>query len=233
LSELRGSAMSAANLRLDWCDHQAAKYAVEKWHYSGRMPVGPMVKIGAWENDDFIGAVLFGRGANNSIGRPYGLRQTEVCELVRIALRAHVTAVSRIVSISLQLLKQHCGGIRLVISYADDRQGHIGVIYQAGNWLYVGRAMSSTEFFHDGRWKHNREITSGAFGKRRRLTDYSGLPRRLVPGKHKYLMPLDLDMRRQVAVLFKPYPKRATSIDVDAPADQAGEGGSIPTVALH
>ena len=52
------------NLHLDWCSYEAAKYAVEHWHYSHSLPIGKLVKIGVWEDDQFIGAVVFGYGAN-------------------------------------------------------------------------------------------------------------------------------------------------------------------------
>jgi hypothetical protein len=52
-------------------------------------------------------------------------------------------------------------------------------------------------------------------------------------GKHKYLFPLDEDMRKRLTPLRKPYPKRAGSIVADAPAIHAGEGGAEPTPALH
>jgi hypothetical protein len=37
----------------------------------------------------------------------------------------------------------------------------------------------------------------------------------------------------RIAPLAKPYPKRATSVDSDAPEVHSGEGGAIPTVALQ
>ena len=82
-------------LKIDWCTHQAAKYAVENWHYSKRMPMPPMVRIGAWEDDNYIGCVLYARGANMNIGKPFGLAATEVAELVRVALRSHVAPCRR------------------------------------------------------------------------------------------------------------------------------------------
>lgn len=222
-------------LRVDWCSHEAAKYAVEHWHYSRRMPVGKMSRLGVWESQRFVGVILFARGANHTIGMEYGLTTYEVCELVRVALTNHVTPVSRILAIAIKLVCDLSDGLRLIVSYADSEQGHHGGIYQASNWTYVGRGQGSTEFWHEGRWKHNREVTAGAFGKPRRLADYKALPTRKTIGKHKYLYPLDDAMRRQIAPLAKPYPKRprAESIDGDAPAFHAGEGGSIPTSALH
>ena len=52
-------------------------------------------------------------------------------------------------------------------------------------------------------------------------------------GKHRYLMPLDDDMRKQIEPLRKPYPKRVRSVENDTPAIQAGEGGVNPTRTLQ
>ena len=68
----------------------------------------PLVKIGCWEDADYIGCVLFGRGASPYLGKQYGLTQLECCELVRIALRKHETPVTRIVKIAIKLLRKQC-----------------------------------------------------------------------------------------------------------------------------
>ena len=60
------------------CSHEAAKYAVMNWHYSKTMPIGKLVKYGVWENDKFVGCVIFGRGASPHIGDLYGLKQNEI-----------------------------------------------------------------------------------------------------------------------------------------------------------
>lgn len=59
-----------------------------------------------------------------------------------------------------------------------------------------------------------------------------GLRKRLTPGKHRYLMPLDDEMRAKIAPLARPYPKRAGSIASDATANHAGKGSATPTPAL-
>jgi hypothetical protein len=71
------------------CDFAAAKYAIMHWHYSRTVPKGKLVTFGAWEDSQFIGAVVYGRGVSDNLGTAYGLDQTEVCELVRVALTAH------------------------------------------------------------------------------------------------------------------------------------------------
>lgn len=232
--------MSAPTLRLDWCTHAAAKYAVENWHYSKRMPMPPIVKVGVWETDAFVGCVLFARGANAQIGAPYRLGCTEVAELVRVALTTHVTPVSRILSIACRFLLRRSPGLRLLVSYADPVEGHHGGIYQACGWVYEGPCSESTLFLHEGRWKHQREVNADSFGKSgggsAKVAGWQSLPRRKTPGKHKYLLPLDPAMRAQIAPLAKPYPKRAVSDGAGKGSPvgtTTGEGGSIPTPALH
>lgn len=107
------------NLRLDWVDYAAAKYAVTHWHYSRSMPTPPVNKIGVWESQQFIGVVLFSRGANKNLFSPYGLELTEGAELTRIALRTHIVPVSKIISLSVHLVKKRNPQLRFLISFAD------------------------------------------------------------------------------------------------------------------
>lgn len=232
------SAASKPTLRLDWCTHAAAKYAVENWHYSKRMPMPPLVMVGAWEDGAFIGCVVFARGANMNIGAPYGLDQTNCAELVRVALHRHSAPVTRIVSIAARFLRRNSPGLRLIVSYADPSEGHHGGIYQGGNWIYVGRSSEATEFLHEGRWKHQREVTAVSFastgspgsGKAQNL---SALEKRRKPGKHKYLMPLDDEMRSRVEPLAKPYPKRSICAGTSTrDGTPVAVGGATPTPAL-
>jgi len=218
-------------LKIDWCTHEAARYAVENWHYSKRMPMPPFVRVGAWEDGKFIGCVLFARGANQNLGKPYGLTQTECTELVRVALTKHRSEVSRVVAIAIRFLRKHSPGLRLLVSYADPAEGHHGGIYQAGGWLYCGRSEQATQYLHEGRWKHSREVTSGAFGQARTVKDHRALQSRTMPGKHRYLFPLDAAMAAQIAPLSKPYPKRPAKSSPDGTTIR--EGGALPTAGLQ
>jgi hypothetical protein len=200
--------MSKTDLKLDWATHEAAKYAVMHWHYSKRMPMPPLLKIGIWEDGVFVGVVLFGRGSTSTLGRKFGCSQLETTELVRIAMRDHATTVSRVVSIAIAFLKRKNPGLKIVISFADPSQGHIGSIYQAGNWIYTGMSPPDKQYFYQERWQHSREIRGGAFGGKRKLKDYSHLPFKIASGKYRYVMPLDKKMRKQIEPLRKPYPKK-------------------------
>ena len=191
------------------CDHDAAKYAVLHWHYSRRMPAGKLVKFGVWESGEFIGAVVYGRGANHNLGAGFGLAQDQVCELVRVALREHAAPVTQVVAASLRELRRGNPGLRLVISYADPEHGHHGGIYQAGSWLYLGPSDAQAALLVDGVPMHKRTASANyGTASPELLRDMLKVPVEWAPvrWKHRYVMPLDRGMRRQLERLARPYP---------------------------
>lgn len=220
------------SLRLDWCKHDAAAYACKHWHYSKTVPVSKSVYVGVWEHDQFIGAVIFGWGANNRIAAPFGLTQTQVCELVRVALRRHNAPVSRIVALAMRFLHKQSPGVQLVVSYADPTEGHVGSIYQAGNWVYLGATSDSFEYRLNGLRLHKRSFTGAVFGKPKRALPSQAVKVR-TSGKHKYVFPLDKSWRAKLEPIAKPYPKRVGSADSGTGGVQPSGGGASPTSTLH
>lgn len=194
---------SRPELYLNWATHAAAKYAVENWHYTGKMPVNKLVKVGVWENGEYIGVVIFGMGASAVIHRQFNVKPTQVCELVRVALREHKTTVLKMLSVALRFLKMNSPNLRVVVSFADPAEGHHGGIYQATNWIYTGDSQPTIEYYFNGDWRHVTDIY-----KRVRRENIKGLKTRKKQGKHRYVMPLDKEMAVQIAPLAKPYPKR-------------------------
>lgn len=218
-------------LRLDWTSYDAAAFACRHWHYSRSVPASRLMVVGVWEDGDFKGVVTFSRGATPRIGTPYGLGPTTICELTRVALRDHATPVSRIVAIGLRLLRKRCPGLRLVISYAASERGHHGGIYQAGGWVYVG-TIASHGFILKGDFVHARSVGSkyGTGAARLEWLRANVDPEaEKVTGlvRHKYLMPLDDEMREQIGPQALPYPKRVKQAMAGHPPAQR-RGSSDP-----
>lgn len=222
-------------LKVDWCSYEAAKYACQNWHYSGVIPVGKLVKVGAWENGVFIGCVLFGRGANNNMLKPFGLNADQGCELVRVALNKHKTPVSRIMALAVKFLKKSNPNLKLVVSYADVDAGHHGGIYQACNWIYDGLHNAGTmgAFIINGKKVHPKSVHSKGIKQNieavRKHLDPNAT-KFITKGKHRYLMPLDDKTKKSIILRSLPYPKRdkqATS------GDQLESGGAAPTITLQ
>ena len=194
--------------------------------------------VGVWERGEFVGVIIFASGASPDLVKPYGLAKTEGCELVRVALRKHASAVSKMIAIAIRMLKKKMPGLRLIVSFADQEQNHHGGIYQAGGWVYTG-SQTLHAYKINGKIEHPKTLHSryGVGGQ-----SIPWLRANVDPGaerirnglKHRYLMPLDDAMRRQVQQLARPYPKRtnaaASSEDPDV---QSGQGGSTPTQPLQ
>lgn len=149
-------------MKLTRATPQAIKYACLHWHYSKCVPVNPIGYNVYNDNEEWCGVVLYGSGANNEIGRAYNLVQGAVLELVRVALNGKQEQTSKAVSMSLKQLKKDVPQCRLVVSYADCDQHHLGTIYQATNWIYTGTMMQNktdSSWVIKGKRYHGRVIS--------------------------------------------------------------------------
>lgn len=210
-----------SRLRVEWCSTKAATFAVTHWHYSRTLPAGKTVRLGVWWDGRFMGAVVFSRPGRNQ-HLMFALRPEEVSELARVALDRHEGFhVTEVVARAMKLLRQRCPGLLLVVSFADPAEGHLGRIYQAGNWIYTGRSAASRSLLHNGHKLHKRSYTGSNFG-RPRTPPPPGSAWVPVPGKHRYVMPLDRRMRKHVLKLSKPYPQHADALTEGA-GHQPGE----------
>ena len=147
-------------LYIDYCSHEASVYAVSHWHYSKIVPGGRLVRYGVWENGKFIGAIIYGCGVNPNIGSFLKLEMHEITELLRVALNNHQAPVSKIVAISMKLLKKDFPKIRALVSYADPEQNHKGKIYQAMNWYYIGDTKPAFKYSKNGKFFHQRTMVN-------------------------------------------------------------------------
>lgn len=206
------------SLRLDWCSHAAAKYACENWHYAKKMVTGKTTKIGVWEDDKYIGCIIYGRGANNNALKKYGLDITEGCELMRIALTNHKYPVTKIMSISRKMLLKLSPELKLCISYADPAQGHEGTIYKADNWIYEG--ITAPVDYYINRQGKELHWRNARFAQKRG----EKLDMFYRPGKHKFLYPLNRE-----------WYNRTMRVELESKAlgFQSKESGAIPTSAHH
>lgn len=209
------------------CSRDAALHATRWWHYSRSMPLGRVICYGAWWQGEFRGAVVYARGNNRHLGKPYGLSDSRhVVELCRIALDDHPEfPVTQVVARTLSQLQHTNSGLRLALSFADPEHGHDGAIYRAGNWIYLGRTEPVRYFLHRGRWVHQRDVTGAPqfhsrasgihhpnVGGNQSHIDIAALPFREASPKHRYGYPFDRAMRRQLTHLSVPFPGQRLKI---------------------
>lgn len=195
---------SKGDFKVDWVSTKVARYACENWHYAGTLPPSKVACLGAWEGGRFVGVAVFGCGVSAWLVTKYGLRRHEGVELVRVAMREHETPVTRFLSIAMRMLKVQFPALRVVVSYADPNERHDGKIYQAGNWVYEGTGSKGKPLYKapDGKIVHNRKVTPSGYAmifnrwaRVYRIDECEGIEQ---VGKHRYVYPLDKEMRELV-----------------------------------
>lgn len=141
-------------------------------------------------------------------------------------------------ALGFKFLKKNSPGLKLIVSFADPNEGHHGGIYQATNWVYTGKSSKTFKYLDfNGREWHSRQVSEKGYkvqqGKLRKTVKPSHCKKILCDGKHRYLMPLEDEMKKKIEPLRKPYPKRASSVESGTSPVQGERGGESPTDALQ
>jgi len=194
-------------------DKNIACEIVVKNHYLHRKP-NCIHSYGLYDNGLLLGVIIYGIPASHYVMQLCGKEESKnVIELVRLwtvddGLR---NKESYLISHSLKMLP-----FEIVISYADESYGHVGIVYQATNWLYTGLTDKHAAWKVDGNSKqHSRHLFDGYGGISNakiilgdRMTSYQR------PQKHRYIF-FNTNKRRKKELLKKlkyqivPYPKSA------------------------
>lgn len=215
-------------MRLEKASYKAIKYACMNFHYA---KVVPSMSFGysVFNNkNEWCGVIIFNRGCVSS-AKQYGFQNGEVCELIRMALNGNQESTSKALSVAVRLFKKQNPLVKLLISFADTEQNHIGTIYQAGNWFFIDSYVTSDVFYNTNNKRvHPRRITQTGFvksynNKIDKCLKYSEVKRIKGMVKHKYIYPLHKSLIPLCKSLSKPYPKRGNSINGNASANHAEE----------
>jgi len=112
-------------------------------HYAKRMcPIS--FAFGCYVDNKLIGVITYGVPSSSTLragicGEVY---KEQVLELNRLCCENIKNVASFLISKSLQMLPKPC----IVVSYADTKQGHIGYVYQATNFIYTGLSAKRTDW---------------------------------------------------------------------------------------
>jgi hypothetical protein len=188
-------------------NYEDTKDLILNVHYAKRMP-SISYAYGLFEDGNLVGLVSYGVPASPRVceGLCGKEHSKKVLELNRLVLRNNKkNEASILVSKSLKLLPKPS----IVISYADTSQNHVGYIYQATNFIYLGLSAKAKDrvFVNGEKSKHGRHMIS---------TDIEDIKEKTVlvdrPRKHRYLHIMankrdKKELLKQLKYEIKPYPK--------------------------
>lgn len=192
-------------------DYRTAMDAVVRNHYLHRK-APCSVAFGLYRSDDLVGVVCYGTPSSAPLRR--GIAGDEnilnVIELTRLWVCDSVPKNGESFLIGNTLRK--CGK-EIVVSFAEIDQGHLGVVYQATNWLYTGLSAKRTNWTVEGLSKHCQTIADKHTSKELKALHGDKFTLQPRPRKHRYVFINAKGYRRKRLMQMLrypvlPYPKR-------------------------
>lgn len=168
-------------------------------------------KTDLFSNEKCIGVVIYGTPSSAPLRR--GIcgdeEKDNVIELTRLWIKDGTpkNTESYLIGNTLKLIDKE-----IVVSFAEIEQGHLGIVYQATNWIYTGLSAKRTNWTVKGIDKHCQTIADKYTSKelREKYGDNFTLVDR--PRKHRYVY-FNANKRRKKQLFKKlkykpePYPK--------------------------
>ena len=150
-------------------DKDLSRETIIKNHYSKKCYNGTYVNLGVFIKGEFLGVLQYGYAMNPASGGSLvtGTEMNQYLELNRMWIADDVGDYpeSKAISYSIKYIKGKLKTIKWIQSFADERCGGLGIVYQACSFRFYGEHTSS--FWElDGETFHNSIKTSEKAGKR-------------------------------------------------------------------
>ena len=169
--------------------------------------------FGLYLGKEIKGVITYGTPSSATLRRGIaGLKHaSNVIELTRLWICDSVpkNGESYLIGNTLKLVDKE-----IIVSYAEIGQGHLGIVYQASNWLYTGLSAKRKNWTIEGINKHCQTIADKYTSKQ--LKELYGSKFKLVdrPRKHRYIYINTKYKKRKFEILndlkyeIQPYPKK-------------------------
>jgi hypothetical protein len=150
-------------------DRKEANKTIIKNHYSKKVYNGTYINLGVFINDEMLGVLQYGYAMNPASCESVveGTEMNQYLELNRMWLddKAIRNSESKAIAYSIKYINGKIKTIKWIQSFADERCGGLGIVYQACSFNFYGEHTSS--FWElDGETFHNSIKTSEKAGKR-------------------------------------------------------------------
>ena len=191
---------------------RVAKALLVPHHYLHSVPGGTLMAFGIFLGARLLGALTLGVGPKNGHRLVKDAGPDDVITLTRFWLDDALprNSESRVLGIVLRSLRRHTS-LRFVLTYADPSADHVGTVYMAGGWMYVGLSEATPLYdLGDGVARHSRTVAHALGTHSLKHFARHGVEVRVVPQarKHRYVYLLDPTVRNQLLVPVLPFPKR-------------------------
>ena len=148
-----------------------ANKIIIKNHYSKKFYNASYIHLGIFMNNELIGVLQYGYAMNPS-SQASVVKNTEIkeyLELNRMWLddKAPRNSESKAISYSIKYIKRKYPKVKWIQSFADERCGCFGIVYQAANFKYYGEHEAifwtlDNEIYHNSLMTRKPELSKSA-----------------------------------------------------------------------
>lgn len=182
---------------------------IVKNHYSKKYFNNSYIHLGVFNAEDIIGVLQYGHLLNNDSIKSIvsGAKKGDAVELNRMWIQDDVGDYpeSRAISYSLKYIRKKYPKIKWIQSFADERCGGFGIVYQACSFDYYGEHLST--FYTDGdNFYHNIQVTASRDKAGIQVQDKDSLEQ-VKLRQFRYIKFLDQREKKKCLLKLKPYPK--------------------------
>ncbi len=146
---------SPHQFKLEVIDKNRASGCYDKWHYLGSQGFISTVDFGVTTNGYLWGCISFG-SPNAKVLKGYWTPETQEgwFEIKRLALSDSLpkNSESHTIAVAIRLLRKMFD-VKGIVTYADSGVGHVGTIYKASGFKYLGLTALKSDFFEEGATK--------------------------------------------------------------------------------
>jgi hypothetical protein len=142
------------------CERKDIKDFIETWHYSKSINgVKSNHCFKLMQEDKIVGAAIFSQLAMANVWKKYVEKESDLIELRRLCCIDDTpkNTESFFISQCIRWIKKNYKYKKL-ISYADANYGHIGIIYKASNFKFMGVTGKARMISYNGRLYHDKTI---------------------------------------------------------------------------
>ena len=160
---------SNGNLAVREIERERANAIIIKNHYSHKVYNASYIHLGVFIDNNLVGVLQYGSAMNPASGNSVveGTQIENFLELNRMWIddSAGNTSESQAISCSIRYIKHRYPKVKWIQSFADERCGCYGIVYQACSFAYYGEHINI--FWElDGEYYHNINMTIAKDSKR-------------------------------------------------------------------
>jgi hypothetical protein len=184
-------------------------------HYSKKVFNNSYIHLGCFIGNELLGILQFGHLLNNlSVGNLVeGTKPGEALELNRMWFSdlAERNSESKALSYSIKYIRTKYREIKWIQSFADQRCGGFGIVYQAANFDYYGEHTSdfyeiNGEIFHKIMLTNNGKSASNSI-KAKKVKEQKDQAIKHTYRQFRYIYWIDTKAKKNVLLKRQPYPK--------------------------